>query len=154
MPFCRTVELLYEAVPLRLFRDWLIRAHMDKCPACQSRLLSLDEARGLLVAPGQVGDAGTLWRRIAAAAGRADDHGAPRPVPSGIALKWASAAVVALAVTLTGFWLLREAGRPGHDAAAARFEIAYVNVGGAPAQTFVYQPQGSDTVFVWAQKTP
>jgi hypothetical protein len=59
---------------------------------------------------------------------------------------------------VTGFWLLREIGRQGFDpglvGAAGRFQIDYVNVGGAPAQTFVYQPQGTDTVFVWAIKNP
>jgi hypothetical protein len=39
-------------------------------------------------------------------------------------------------------------------AAADRFEIMYVKVGGEPAQTFVYQAQGTDTVFVWAQRSP
>jgi hypothetical protein len=65
---------------------------------------------------------------------------------------------MAAVVALTGFWLLREIDRPGFNAgavpAADRFEIDYVNVGGAPAQPFVYQPQGTDTVFVWASRTP
>jgi hypothetical protein len=159
MAFCRTAEFLYEAVPLRPLRDWLIRTHMEKCPACQARLLSLEEARGLLVAPDQAGDPQALWRRIAsAAAGRPAGLRDKRPVPSGAALKWAAVTVMAAVLALSGFWLLRESGRSGLDMSAAgpaaRFEIAYVKVGGTPAQTFVYQPQGSDTVFVWAQKTP
>jgi hypothetical protein len=66
----------------------------------------------------------------------------------------AAAAVVAV----TGFWLLRQVERPGFGPGvvgpADRFQIDYVNVGGAPAQTFVYQPQGTDTVFIWAQRNP
>jgi len=112
MDFCRTVELLYAALAVRPFRDWLIRIHMDRCPRCQERLLR----------------------------------------------QWAAASAMAAVIALTGFWLLRETGGPGFDARAVspadRFEIAYIKVGGAPAQTFVYQPQGTDTVFVWAQKTP
>ena len=65
---------------------------------------------------------------------------------------------MAAVVALTGFWLLREIDRPGFradvGAPADRFQIDYVNVGGAPAQTFIYQPQGTDTVFVWASRTP
>lgn len=158
MAFCRTVELLYEAVPLGLFRDWLIRAHMEKCPACQARLLSRDEARGLLVAPDQAGDPQALWRRIAPAADRSSGRREPRPLPAAAVWRWSGVAAMALIVAVAGFWLLRESGRPGSDLRAAaqvdRFEISYVNVGGAPAQTFVYQPQASDTVFIWVQKTP
>jgi hypothetical protein len=158
MAFCKAVEYLYEALPLRPFQDWLIRVHMERCPSCQARLLSREEARGLLVVPDQMGDPQALWRRIASAGER--PAGLPDPSPTRVALmgKWAAVAAMALAVAVTGFWLLREVERPGFDVSATgpvdRFEIGYINVGGTPAQTFVYQPQGSDTVFVWAQKTP
>jgi len=158
MDFCKTVEIVYDAVPLAALRAWLIRAHMEKCPRCQSRLASPDEARGLLVAPDRAGDPRALWRRIALDAGRLEGRPGPAPSSAGTKWRWAAAAASVLVVALTGLWLLREVGGPGPATSAAgpvdRFEIAYVNVGGTPAQTFVYQPQGSDTVFVWAQKTP
>jgi hypothetical protein len=162
MDFCRTVELLYAAIPLRPFRDWLIRAHMDACPRCQIRLLSREEARTLMVGPGQLGDAGELWQRIGREAARLAAASETRP--RGGRLVWrlvwrlAPAAALAAVTALAGFWLLRQAAGPGFEARAAapadRFVIAYVKVDGAPAQTFVYQPQGTDTVLVWAQKTP
>ncbi len=158
MDFCRTVELVYDALPLRPLRDRLIRAHMEKCPRCQARLLSRDEARGLLVAPDRLGDAEALWRRISAEAARLAAGEGPAPVRGAARYRWAAAAAPALVVAATGFWLLREVGRGGFDASAAgpadRFEIAYVRVGGTPAQTLVYRPQGTDTVFVWAGRTP
>lgn len=158
MAFCRTVELLYDALPLRPLRSWLIRAHMEKCPRCQARLLSLEEARGLLVARTALGSADPLWRRILAPAGAAEARAVDRLPAFGAVGRWASVAAMAVVVAAAGFWLLREVGRSGFDRSAVppadRFEIQYVNVGGAPAQTFVYQPLGSDTVFVWAQKTP
>lgn len=158
MDFCRTVELVYDAVPLPALRAWLIRAHLEKCPRCQARLASRDEARGLLVAPDRLGDAESLWRRIALDAGRLPGRASPAPAVAGLKARWAAAAALAVLVAATGFWLLRETGGPGRAPGAGgppdRFDIAYVNVDGAPAQTFVYRPQGSDTVFVWAQKTP
>ena len=89
---------------------------------------------------------------------------APAPEPAQarggrLAWRWASVAATAVVVTLAGL-LASPRGRTGRAstrgpiAPADRFEIDYVNVGGEPAQTFVYQPQGTDTVFVWAQKTP
>jgi hypothetical protein len=158
MDFCKIVDGLYAVLPLRPLRDWLIRVHMDRCPRCQARLLGREEARRLLVAPDQVGDMADLRRRIALQAGRAAPVPAPKPRGGSMAWQWASAVSAAAVVALAGFWLLRETGRPGLDVAAMaadeRFQIDYVNVGGAPAQTFVYQPQGSDTVFVWASRTP
>ena len=158
MAFCRTANLVYAALPFRPLRDWLIRTHMERCPRCQERLASPEEARGLLVAPGQLGDPSALWRRIAAEAGRAAGLTDARPAPAGAGWRWAAVLATVLVVAVTGFWLLRETGGPGLGpggaAAAGRFELAYVKVGGAPAQAFVYQAQGTDTVFVWAQRTP
>lgn len=157
MDFCSTVDLLYAALPWPRFRAWLIRAHMERCPRCQARLLSQDEAQRLLVGPDEVGGAADLWRRISAQVAPAGPRRRPEPAEGPRFWRWATAAAMALAVTLTGFWILRQVERPGFDALIApaeRFEIAYVKVGGEPAQTFVYQPLGTDTVFIWASRTP
>ncbi len=158
MDFCKTVDFLYAALPLRPFRAWLIRRHMEGCPRCQARLLTRDEAKSLLVGPDEAGGADALWRRISVEAGRI----APVPGldPRGGSLVWrlAGAAGLAAVVALAGFWLLREVEGPDFIASATApdspFQIAYVNVGGVPAQTFVFQPQGTDTVFVWASRNP
>lgn len=152
MAFCRMVDIVYAALPLRPLRAFLIRSHMESCPRCQSRLLSRAEAGKLFVSSDRVGMPADLWGRIASHVERGT------PVPAAAGWRWATASATAAVVALTGFWLLREIDRQGFDPgsirAAARFQIDYVNVGGAPAQTFVYQPQGTDTVFVWAIKNP
>ena len=48
---CKTVELLFEALPIGAWRAFLIRRHIDACPACQKKILSLEESRSLLVGP-------------------------------------------------------------------------------------------------------
>jgi hypothetical protein len=158
MAFCKIADILYDAVPLRLLRDMLIRGHMERCPHCQTRLIGPEEAKGLLVASDRVGDDEVLWRRISAEAGRVVAAPVPKQGRAVIVWRWAAAAAMAAVVAVTGFWLLRQIERPGFNMAAAapvnRFQIDYVNVGGAPAQTFVYQPQGTDTVFVWATRNP
>jgi hypothetical protein len=158
MAFCKIVDVLYAVVPLRPFRDYLIRRHMEGCPRCQARLLSRAEAKGLFVAPEAVGDTKRLWQRISSRVGPALETQGRQPAPARAGWRWATAAALTAVVAVTGFWLLREVGKPGFDAGsvgpADRFQIDYVNVGGAPAQTFVYQPQGTDTVFVWAGKNP
>lgn len=158
MAFCKIVDFLYAALPLRPLRAYLIRSHMESCPRCQSRLLSRAEAGRLFVSSDRVGMPADLsgWIFARTESGMAVPE--RQPVPSTAAWRWAAAAATALVVAVTGFWLLREIGRPGFGpgfvGAADRFQINYVNVGGAPAQTFIFQPQGSDTVFVWAMKNP
>jgi len=158
MDFCSTVDLLYRAVPVPRFRDWLIRAHIERCPGCQARLLSRDEALSLLVRPSDLGAIDRLWPSISRRAGRAPVVAEPTMGRGSYVWRWAAVPAMVLAVTLSGFWLLRQVERSTSGAALAastpRFELDYVNVGGAPAQTFVYQPQGTDTVFVWASKAP
>ena len=158
MAFCRMVDIIYAALPLRPLRAFLIRSHMEGCPRCQSRLLSRAEAGRLFVSPDDVGMPVDLWGRVSPQVERTTPVAEAPPVPAGAGWRWATAAATAAVVAVTGFWFLREIDRPGFvpdfAGAAARFQIDYVNVGGAPAQTFVYQPQGTDTVFVWAIKNP
>lgn len=158
MAFCRTAEFLYDALPLRTVRGWLIRGHMERCPRCQARLLGPEEARELLVRPGALGPVPDLWGRIAVAASRAAAFPRPERARPGFVLRWASALALAAVVAGTSLWLFHEVDRAGFDVRAAapadRFQLDYVNVGGQPAQAFVYQPQGSDTVFIWASRTP
>ena len=120
MDFCKTVEIAYAALPLRPFRDWLIRAHMERCPRCQAGLLSREEAKSLLVGPDQAGGTGALWRRIAGQAGRVAAVPEREPARTALVWRWAAAASMAAVIALTGFWLLREIERPGFDAGAVR----------------------------------
>jgi hypothetical protein len=156
MAFCKIVDFLYSAVPSRIVRDLLIRAHMEKCACCQARLVSRPEAGALFVRPEDVGEPGELWKKAEARAGRAVT--VPGRKGPWFHWEWAAGAATLLVAAAAGFWLLRgvESGGVRTDFArpSDRFEINYVNVGGAPAQTFVYQAQGSDTVFVWVGKTP
>jgi hypothetical protein len=158
MASCRTVEFLYRAIPLRVFRDLLIRTHMEGCKRCRARLASPEEVRGLFVRADDVGPVDELWRRLSAETGRTQALPGKSAAWNGAAWRWATAAALVLVVAVTGFWLLDriEKAGPGGPLASAEesFRLGYVNVGGAPAQTFIYQPLGSDTVFVWAQRVP
>ena len=158
MAFCRMVDFIYAALPIRPLRAFLIRSHMESCPRCQSRLLSRAEAGRLFVSSDRIGMPADLWGRISPQVERATLAPEAPPNPAGAGWRWAVAVGTAAVVVVTGFWLLRQIERPGFRPGdvgpADRFQIDYVNVGGAPAQTYVYQPQGTDTVFVWATKNP
>ena len=99
-----------------------------------------------------------LWHRIASEAGRAASIPETRPSGASRVSRWASAAAMAAVAALTGFWLspgrstgrLRCAGRcvsqPVRDRLRQRGR-------GARPDVRLSAP-GTDTVFIWASRTP
>lgn len=158
MASCRTVEFFYAAIPLRPFRDLLIRTHSERCEHCRARLVSREEAISLFVGARDTGSIDDLWGRIADRTSGEPETPIRSPAGYRAGLRWATAAVMALVVAAAGFWLLDRIEKTGSVADFATggdgFRLEYVNIGGAPAQTFVFQPLGSDTVYVWAQRAP
>ena len=156
MVSCKIVNTLYDAVPSCPFRDFLIRAHLDKCASCRARLVSRHEAEALFVKPEDVTAVNGLWRRIDRRAGQ--ETAVPERGFAGLRWEWVAGAATVLLFAAASFWLLRDvqtvAVRADYARPADRFEINYINVGGAPAQAYIYQPAGSDMIIVWAGKTP
>lgn len=155
MVFCKTVDALYAVVPFRFFRNLLIRSHIERCGHCQARLVSRTEAEALFVKSGDMRAEKELWRLIARRVGR--DTAVPGKKPAWPRWEWAAGATTFLVLAAASLWLLRGvqtvAVRADYARPAGRFEINYINVGGAPAQAYIYQPQGSDMIIVWAEKT-
>jgi len=164
MMSCRTAEFLFDVVPSRRFRDSLIRRHMERCAICQARLASSAEARPLFVAPEDLAGADNLWKRLKNQTGVGNLASEPARDEErsragyGLRWEWAAGAAAILVTAAVSLWLMH-----GTQATAVRvdsvrpldrFEINYINVGGAPAQAFIYRPQGSDMIVVWAEKTP
>lgn len=159
MASCKLVNFLYDAIPIRAVRDYLLRSHIEACACCQAALLSRDEARALFVSSEDVGGAEEIWRKLSGAVQGAAVPTRAQVAPRGRGLwwQWAAGAASLIAVAAVSFWLLDNVQGPGSGSPGAvpagGFEIKYVNIGGEPAQTFIYQPQGSETIFVWASKT-
>jgi len=157
MASCRRIEIFYRAVPLKFWRGWLLRRHIERCPACQARLASREEVRRLLAGPEGCRDVSKLWARL--------ESELARPVgrmEAGLVTakpKWQFALGLAAFCAAVGlsFWLLKEVRSAGPGPripqASERFTLDYVRVGGLPAQAFIYQPSGSKMVFVWAGKS-
>ncbi|MGA2363030.1 MAG: hypothetical protein ABSG73_11295 [Candidatus Aminicenantales bacterium] len=156
MVSCKIVDVLYGAVPSRLFRNFLIRTHVERCGRCQARLVSRTEAEALFVKSGDVRTVEELWSRIEPRTG--PDTAVPEKKRARLRCEWAAGAATLLLAAAASFWLLRgvqtESVRADSARPADRFEISYINVGGAPAQAYIYQPKGLDMIIVWAGKNP
>jgi hypothetical protein len=150
-------EFFFDLFPSRTLRGFLIDLHIERCPRCQSRLVSREEAGALLVRAGDIGGVENLWPGVRRELEKAvrQDHPARSRSRRRLAWAWGAATVLA---AVTGLWLLRRDSRisglpasnlPGPD----RFELEYVRIGGETANAYVYQPQNSDMVLVWAGKS-
>jgi len=160
MSLCKMVELFYALIPWKPWQGWLIRLHIEKCPRCQAGLASREAVGPLLVQQRGVETGHHLWTGFESALreglGREGKRvRSARPLATQH-WRWGVAAGVVL-VLIAGFLLLKKF-RPEVAASAAavpaRFELEYVRVGGLPANTVIYQPQGSDMIIVWAGKSP
>ena len=157
MRHSKTVEFLYAVVPLALWRGFLIRRHIEKCPDCQALLASREEAGRLLVREDGVAVGRGLWAGveafIAGESGREKSKAGILQIPSVSRWGWAVATAF-LGVLLISFFFLKNfrPERVSADSVRAGFELEYIRVGGQPANAMIYQPQGSDMIIVWATK--
>lgn len=156
---CKTVGFLFDALPIGVWRAFLIRRHVDACPECQKKLLSLEESRALLVGPIDSDECSGLKLRLRSLTANA----AADRVPAGHGqsakfLRWAPSAAMLLVLAVTGFWLLLDRSREipisERTRPTDRFELDYIRVDGQPAGAYIYQPQGAEIIIVWAEKVP
>jgi hypothetical protein len=156
---CRAAKFIYGLAPVGPWRAFLIRVHFERCPRCSSELAGAAEARALFVREAEFRPAPEVRESIVRLSTAGGDAPAKTSVPlAGRRLwRWAAAAAGIVMVLLVGDWVrrgFRPAGGPPLSVAAARFELDYIRVDGQPADAYIYQPQGSDMIIVWAGKTP
>lgn len=157
---CKMVELFYALVPLKPWRGFLIRRHIENCSRCLADLASREAVGSLLVQEREVSIGRPVWIEVEAAL--VEDPGGKsrkeRALQSSVMRRWGWAVATAfLVVLITGFLILKDFRPEVASFAAAvpvRFELEYIRVGGQPASAVVYQPQGSDIIIVWAGKNP
>jgi hypothetical protein len=147
------------AWPPGRWRDGIWR-HIDRCPACQSRLAGLEEARRCLVRAEDVGRLDEIWPAVR----RKVQSASPEPLApvfrrTGNRIwRWGAAAA---GIGWAAFLILsavRFLG-PGSGTIQARLEavekplrIHYALVDGLPAETFIVDLPADRMVVVWVEK--
>ena len=152
MRTCGWVEFLMRVLPFNLWRDYLIRSHVENCPHCQAGLLNRQEARSLMITEDDIGARINLWPKVRGEIQKQNPDRFPLLM---MRRRWRYGLAGALLVFLVGVWLFtplfREKGGPV-EYAQKGFQIQYIKVGNRPARTFQFQPANSDMIFVWAEK--
>jgi hypothetical protein len=138
-------------------RDFVIRRHMENCPRCQERLVNMAQAQSLFVKSREVDVGPDLWTKVQADIETKKPVSRPRRDIRFFRWEWVLGAAGILFMAAVGFWFQARVMETGPAQSTARttdsFEIEYINVGGVPAEPYVYQPGDSDMIFVWAEKS-
>ncbi len=156
MRHCRILELLYEAFPVRPWQGFLLRVHMDRCPACQAKLARRDEARLALHRAEDFAGGADLWPALRR---RLETPPAPMPLRprfGTFALRAAASAGLLLAAAglsvlfWRGFKVEQAGPMPVTD--EGKFSVDYVRIAGRPADSYVFQAREAKMTLIWAAK--
>jgi hypothetical protein len=152
MSDCKLFEFLFDVFPLKKWQSFLILRHMQDCPRCQEKLAGRDEVFDLMIREDHVLDDSAVWAGFESKL--KSERRRDRPVRSP-RWKWAYG-IVAAFVIVAGVFVVSNISQwsNGHavEIAGDHFQINYLRIEGKPAQAFLFKPQGTDMILVWAQK--
>jgi len=149
---CKLVELAMAVLPFRAWQDVLIRRHFMKCPACRAKLADAEETRSLLISERDVGEIADFWPDVESAI-----KGKPRKAAGPGFGRWARflrAAGAAAAAALLVWLFIGPGGRlvERNELEETDFRLHDIRIEDKPARAYVFQPQDSNIVIVWAEK--
>jgi hypothetical protein len=150
----KIIEFIFTILLFKSWKGYLIRRHIEHCPACQAKLAQEEEVKRLFVQAGDLSNVDHLWPAIQAKLNSSKPEEKTRQLLLRPAWRWTVAAASLMIMFITGFWLIRnyqpDKFRPGEEAKS--FEIEYLKIENQPARAFLFQPQDSRIIIVWAEK--
>ena len=155
MTRCKFIHFVFQVLPIRTLQNVLIKKHFEKCSNCLEELVGPEEAQGILMREDPAGQSIDIWTGIQAGlCVEKDKKETLRYFPR---LKWALGATGLVLFFLVGYWAVNQsndtrlASSPMMD---DQIQINYVRVEEKPAEAYVYEPQDSEMLLVWVQRTP
>ena len=147
---CRMVNFLFSIFPLKIWQDFLLLKHIQNCPACQENLASLEETRSLLIQEGEVGNLEGLWPKVKVQLTKEKRKEKFFRLPR---WGWTVGAAGLLIALILGVWLFRSANIGKRSEELDRpFQIKYIRVHDKPARAYLFQPQDSNMIIIWAEE--
>jgi hypothetical protein len=145
------VNFLFSIFPFKIWQDFLLQKHIQNCPACQENLASLEEAKSLIIQEGEVEGLEGLWPKVKVQLTKDKRKERLFRLPS---WGWNIGAACLLIVVLLSIWFYQLAppGKAPEKDITSPFQIKYIRIYGQPARTYLFQPQDSNMIIVWAEK--
>jgi anti-sigma factor RsiW len=157
MRHAKLIDFLFFILPLKAWKDSLLRRHVEGCPACSRRLASQEEARRVLIRSDKIRGLDSFWPEVEKKLASAPVKTAPFKPSLALQWRWAIASAGVILAALAVFWLGRgfkiQPPVPASPRVAEeRFAIRYLKIEDKPARAYIFQPQGSEMIFIWAEK--
>lgn len=148
---CRMVNFFATIFPFKIWQDFLLQKHIQNCPACQENLASLEETKSLLILGEDVGGLEDLWPKVNAQLTKQKRKERFFQVPR---WAWAVGAACLLIAIVLGLWFYQLAppGKTPEEDIISPFQIRYIRIYDEPARTYLFQPQDSNMIIIWAEK--
>jgi hypothetical protein len=145
------VNFFFSILPLKIWQDFLLRKHIQNCPACQENLASLEETKSVLIQEGEVEGHEGLWPKVKVQLTKEKGKERLSRQPH---WGWAVGTACALIVALLSIWFyqLIPPGKAPEQDITSPFQIKYIRIYDEPARTYLFQPQDSNMIIVWAEK--
>lgn len=149
---CKIIDFFFFIFPLKRWRDFLIRHHVQKCSVCQDKLAGVEDVKSFLFQESDVGDLEKIWPVMKEEPGeeKSREQRAVKPW-----LRWAVglASLFVAAVVVVGLYFTFSPKKgPSMGDLQERFQINYINIENKPAKTYIYRPGDSNMIIVWAEK--
>jgi len=149
---CKMINFLFKIFPLKIWQDFLIRHHIQKCTVCQREMANVEEIKPFLTQESDVEGLEGLWPSIKA---RLGEEKRKERLSFWTRLRWATGVAGVLVAFVVGIWLYSifssEKG-PSEENLVETFQINYINVGNKPARAYIFWPHDSKMIIIWAEK--
>jgi len=149
---CKIFGYAFSLVPVKKWQDFLIRSHMERCLNCQKTLISIKDVQGITIQESQCWDSDSLWNDFEEKVRevKSDNQHVLRP-----RWNWAYGVALLLLLGVATIWfVLSPQFRKTQieESLSGHFRINYMRIENEPAQAYLFQPQDSHMIIVWAQK--
>jgi hypothetical protein len=160
---CKIYKILYAVLPIKKWKDALIRRHFERCSSCVEEVERISKAAGALFRPDWIQDTANLWPQIRhkiAFSEKRTERVLPEIGRGRFRLRkwgWAGASAAFLILGAIGFFILRHHDRsipapglaPAQVPAALipRVQVISAEIGGKPAKPYIYQTPAAS--FIW-----
>ncbi len=149
---CKLIDFLFTVLPIKRWQGFLIRRHIQKCPACLSRLAGVEDVKPLFIQESELEGLESMWPSVKAGI---DEGKEEVRVPLWQRWKWVYASAflfIAVALSIWFFSHISPGKGPSEEPLAGQFRIDYIEIENEPAQAYIYHPKDSNTYFVWVEK--